>query len=90
MANEDRLLGLINQRISMLAALSEYLSLEYPCEIKNKAAFIGNPGFRGAPGYYALQKINDGADLTELRQVSRKELLITIPSHIKKWIEEDP
>jgi hypothetical protein len=89
-ADEANILGIHNQRISWLAAPQEYLSLRHPCEIKNKAVFIGNPGFRGIPGYHAMQKMDSFADFSELRSTSRKELLISIPTHVQNWIKEEP
>jgi hypothetical protein len=89
-ADEARILGINNQRISWLAAPQEYLSLNHPCEIKNKAVFIGNPGFRGNPGHYALKKMEVFAEFSELRSTARKELLIALPAHVQTWIKEEP
>lgn len=85
MARECKLFGFDNQISSNLAAPREFLDFDYPCEIKDKVAFIGNPGFRGPPNSLALERMDAGADLRELREISRLEILKAVEINRFDW-----
>jgi|GEM_PF-4435406 len=88
MARECKLFGFENQVSSNLAAPKEFLNLEFPCEITDKVAFIGNPGFRGPPHPLALERMDAGADLHELRELSRFEILRAIELERFPWTKD--
>ncbi|MFZ5805876.1 MAG: glycosyltransferase [Verrucomicrobiota bacterium] len=87
---EAELLGINNQRLSPLAAAQELLSLEKQPEIAGRFAFVGNPGCRQTPHPGIVQRMHEGADLSELRQLAREHILRFPPDEMKKWIEEEP
>lgn len=89
MARESMLLGFSNQISSKLAAPREFLELNYPCKVKDKLAFIGNPGFRGEPHPDVIKLLDQGADLLAMRELSRAQLLYTAESgEWKDWVVE--
>ncbi|MES2308957.1 MAG: glycosyltransferase [Verrucomicrobiota bacterium] len=90
MAQEARLFGVERQMTSRLAAPAEFLKQKFPCEIKDKAVFIGNPGFRGEPHKDAIELMKSGADLIELRRMSRDHLLRAGDEAIQKWFRLEP
>lgn len=90
MAQEGRLFGVQRLMNSRLAAPAEFLKQKFPCEIKNKAVFIGNPGFRGAPNQEALDLIKNGGELLDLRKLSRDFLLRSGDPSIHKWYHLEP
>ncbi len=90
MAQEARLFGVDQQLSSRLAAPAEFLKQKFPCEIKDKAVFIGNPGFRGAPHEDAIDLMKAGGDLVALRMMSRDHLLRAGDEAVQKWFRLEP
>ncbi len=89
-ALEAQLLGVTNQRLTRLAAPMELLKASYPVEHTHKLAFIGNPGFRGKPDPSVVARLQNGADLAELRQCARDSALKFPDVHLVQWIKEEP
>jgi hypothetical protein len=81
-ALEAKLLGFTSQRITRLAAPRHLLDCDAPCTKTGKLAFIGNPGFRGAPHPEAVELMQSGADIGELRAYCSDAIL--------KYPEEKP
>jgi hypothetical protein len=90
MAEEGKMMGFDRQKLSWLAAPSEYIETDFSCEITNKAAFIGNPGFRGAPHPEIVKRMQEGADLDELRKLSQHHVLAGPPPEMQQWIKAEP
>jgi hypothetical protein len=90
MAQEARLLGFTSQRITRLAAPRHLLDCDAPCDRKEKLAFIGNPGFRGLPHPTAVKMMEDGAELDELRKLSRDAILKFPEDKAVEWFKEEP
>ncbi|MEI9998758.1 MAG: hypothetical protein WDO13_06095 [Verrucomicrobiota bacterium] len=74
-ALEARLLGVTSQRLTRLAAPRHLLETDAPCTRRDRLAFVGNPGFRGAPHPEAVRLIQQGADIPELRAFCRNAML---------------
>ena len=72
---ELRLLGVKRVLPSALAAPAEYLDSHAPCLVRNRIAFIGNPGLSVPPTSRAQQAFAKGENLAALRLLSRQELL---------------
>ncbi len=89
-ASEARLLGYARQKLSFLAAPSEFLALKHPCEIRDRAAFIGNPGFRALPHEHIIKRMHEGAELDELRRMSRDVTIYGRESKKDIWCKEEP
>ncbi|MFZ5805875.1 MAG: glycosyltransferase [Verrucomicrobiota bacterium] len=90
MSREAKLMGFFNQISSKLAAPREYLTMNFPCEVTDKLAFIGNPGFREAPPKELLEHIEKGLELRDLRSFSRSQVLYSVDQGIWPWIKEEP
>lgn len=90
LALEGRMLGIEKQGLSYLAAPYEYLQCNYPCEIRDRVAFIGNPGFRDPPPEPLMNAIHDGAEIDELRQFSSEILINSSFSKKDTWLREEP
>ncbi len=90
MAQEAQLYGISNQIGLRLAAPAEFLRHKHPCEIRDKAVFIGNPGFRGEPHPDALEAMRNGADVRELRSLSRDHLLRSGDASVQRWFQMEP
>ncbi len=89
-SRELKLMGFLNQLPSKLAAPKEFLSMNYPCEVVNKLAFIGNPGYRGEPHPEAIRRMHEGAEIQELREMSRDDILMSIKNNRWIWAEREP
>lgn len=90
LAEEGRLLGMESNRLSYLAAPHEYLQLNHPCEIRDRVAFVGNPGFREPPPESLLKAMRDGAEIDELRRLSGNLLMNSTFSKKEEWMREEP
>jgi len=89
-AQEAKLLGVPNQRITRLAAPRHLIQNESPCMRTDKLAFIGNPGFRGTPHEGAVKLMQEGAEIDELRTFCRDAILQQPDIHLVDWIKEEP
>ena len=89
-AQEARLLGVTQQRITRLAAPRHLIVNDAPCVRTDRLAFIGNPGFRGKPHPEAVKLMEDGAELEELRTFCRDAILQQPDVQSVKWYEEEP
>ena len=74
-AEELRLLGVSRVKRTTLAAPAEYLRAEEPCTVRDRLAFVGNPGLPTPPSAAALAAMDRGARLAELRALARQEML---------------
>jgi hypothetical protein len=90
MAQEAKLLGFANQRITRLAAPRHLLECDAPCTRRDKLVFIGNPGFRGEPHAEAVKLMENGADIDELRAFSRNATLKYPDVRLVEWYKEEP
>ncbi len=90
MAQEARLLGFTSQRITRLAAPRHLIECSDPCQITDKLVFIGNPGYRGAPFPKAVELMESGAELDELRALSRDSILRHPDAKAVAWYKEEP
>jgi hypothetical protein len=89
-AQEARLLGVTNQRITRLAAPRQLVQNEDPCVRTDKLAFIGNPGFRGEPHAGAIKLMEAGAEIEELRTFCRDAILQYPDVRSVEWFQEEP
>jgi hypothetical protein len=90
LASEAACFGLTNQVLSPLAAPSSYLHANHPCTAPSRAAFIGNPGSRVKPSREALDALERGADVADLRGIACAEIAALLASGGARWIEGDP
>jgi hypothetical protein len=72
---EMRLLGVKSIHASALAAPAEYLRADAPCAVRDRLAFVGNPGLPLPPSAKALAALERGENLVALRQIARQEML---------------
>jgi hypothetical protein len=72
---ELRLLGVQRVLPSALAAPAESLDSHVPCTVRDRIAFIGNPGLSAPPTARALQAFAKGENLAALRRLARQEIL---------------
>jgi len=89
-AQEARMLGVTQQRITRLAAPRHLVQSGAPCVKKNRLAFIGNPGFRGTPHNGAVKLMEAGVELEELRAFCRDAILQHPEDKMKTWFGEEP
>jgi hypothetical protein len=91
-AEELRLLGVERVKRTALAAPAEYLRAEDPCTVRDRLAFIGNPGLPTPPSAAALAAMDRGARLSELRSLSREEILggLTEAEPTAGWLRQSP
>jgi hypothetical protein len=89
-AQEAALLGVKNQRITRLAAPRHLLQNDEPCERTDRLAFIGNPGFRGTPHEGAVELMQAGAEIEELRTFCRDAILQHPDRHAVEWYKDEP
>jgi hypothetical protein len=89
-ALEARLLGVTHQRITRLAAPRHLVQNEEPCLHTNRLAFIGNPGFRGAPHKGAVKLMEAGAEIEQLRTFCRDAILKYPDARSVEWFEQEP
>ncbi len=89
-AIEARLLGVTGQRITRLAAPRHLIDNESPCVHRDKLAFIGNPGFRGTPHKGAVELMEAGAEIADLRAYCRDAILQQPDVHAIEWFEKEP
>jgi hypothetical protein len=89
---ELRLLGMKRVFPSALAAPVEYIEAGAPCTIKNRIAFIGNPGLPSPPTAPALKAMEKGENLAALRRLARQEILdgLTAGEPTASWISRCP
>jgi len=71
---ELRLLGVKRVLPSALAAPREYIEANHPCAIRDRIAFIGNPGLPVPPAARALPALAK-ENLATLRRLAREEIL---------------
>ncbi|PAW75632.1 MAG: hypothetical protein B9S32_17525 [Verrucomicrobia bacterium Tous-C9LFEB] len=90
LAEEGKLLGMESSHLSYLAAPHDYLQLNHPCEIRDRVAFIGNPGFREPPPSMLLNAMRDGAEIDELRKLSGDILIHSQFTKKDDWLREEP
>ena len=90
-AQEAKLLGVGNQRITRLAAPRHLIQNDSPCVRTDKLAFIGNPGFRGTPHEGAVKLMEAGAEIEDLRSFCR-DAILQHPDMARwsKWFKEEP
>jgi hypothetical protein len=89
-ALEAKLLGFTSQRITRLAAPRHLLDCDAPCSKTGRLAFIGNPGFRGAPHPEAVELMQSGADIGELRTFCADAILKHPEEKTVDWFKEEP
>jgi hypothetical protein len=89
-ALEARMLGFNAQRLTRLAAPRHLIENDSPCTRRAKLAFIGNPGFRGAPHPEAVQMMEAGAEIAELRTFCRDAILKYPDVKTLDWFKEEP
>ena len=91
-AEELRLLGVARVRRTTLAAPAEYLRAEEPCTVRDRLAFVGNPGLPTPPGAAALAAMDRGASLAELRGQARSEMLDALAREepTADWLRHSP
>jgi hypothetical protein len=91
-AEELRLLGISRVKRTTLAAPAEYLRAEEPCTVRDRLAFIGNPGLPTPPSAAALSAMNRSARLAELRSLARQELLEALAESepTASWLRQAP
>ncbi len=89
---ELRLLGVKRVLPSALAAPSEYLDAAAPCTIRDRIAFIGNPGLPTPPSARARQAFAKGENLAALRRLARQEILEELPAleMTAAWLRQSP
>jgi hypothetical protein len=90
LAKEAQLLGIDRQRISFLAAPQEYTATHFPCTTRDRAAFIGNPGFRATPHAHIVKRMQEGAELDELRHLAREVILVGKELKKETWVRDEP
>ena len=75
-AEEMRLLGVKRVRASALAAPAEYLKAEEPCAVRDRLAFVGNPGLATAAERRGRWRRWSGVKAwPRLRRIARQEML---------------
>jgi hypothetical protein len=91
-AEELRLLGIERVKRTALAAPSDYLRAEDPCTVRDRLAFVGNPGLPTPPGAAALAAMDRGAGLAELRRIARQEVLDELAGiePTANWLKQSP
>jgi hypothetical protein len=91
-AEEMRLLGVKSLCASALAAPAEYLRAEEPCAVRDRLAFVGNPGLPLPPSGKALAAMERGENLTALRQIARQEILddLAVNESTAGWLRHVP
>jgi hypothetical protein len=91
-AEELRLLGVAGVKRTMLAAPSEYLRADEPCTVRDRLAFVGNPGLPTPPSAAALAAMDRGAKLGELRELARAEMLdgLAATDPTAAWLRQWP
>jgi hypothetical protein len=72
---ELRMLGVKHVLPSALAAPFEYIEARHPCLVRDRIAFIGNPGLPTPPSSRALQALAKGENLAAMRRLARQEIL---------------
>lgn len=90
LAEEGKLLGMEASHLSYLAAPHDFLQLNHPCEIRDRVAFVGNPGFREPPPEPLMQAMRDGAEIDELRRLSGELLVNSTFTKKVEWLQEEP
>ena len=89
---ELRLLGVKRVLPSALAAPAEYLDSTSPCTVRDRIAFIGNPGLPTPPSARALQALARGDNLAAMRRLARQEILdeLAAAEPTAAWLRECP
>jgi hypothetical protein len=89
---ELRLLGVNRVVPSALAAPAEYLDAHAAPTVRDRIAFIGNPGLPTSPSARALQAMANGENLAALRRLARQEILDEIPTGepTQSWLRQCP
>lgn len=90
MAHESREMGFVHQMNARLAASRDFLSADYPCLVKDKLAFIGNPGLRSQPDPKAVEMMKGDAEIEDLRRFARIETLRLAGQGLWPWLKEHP
>jgi hypothetical protein len=89
-AVEGRAIGLSNAQTSYLAAPREYAGSEYPCEVRDRAAFIGNPGLRFPLPDNLMKAVMAGMELLPLRQLCADTFAGSGVPKKDEWIKSEP
>ena len=89
---ELRLLGVQRVLPSALAAPAEYIDSHAPCTVRNRIAFIGNPGLSVPPTARAMQAFAKGENLAALRRLARQEILdeLSAGDPTASWLRDCP
>lgn len=87
---ESRLLGIDAARLSHLAAPYEYTLCENPCEIRERAAFVGNPGLREPVPDSLMTAIRSGMEIDQLRRLTAETFAQDSFPKKDAWIKEEP
>ena len=89
---ELRVLGVKRVLPSALAAPTEYLSANEPCAVRNRIAFIGNPGLPNPPSARALKAFENGENLDAMRRLARQEILgeLSAGEPTAAWLRQCP
>jgi hypothetical protein len=89
---ELRLLGVKRVLPSALAAPSEYIQATASCTVRDRIAFIGNPGLPTPPSARALQALAKGENLAAMRRLARKEILgeLALAEPAASWQRQCP
>jgi hypothetical protein len=89
---ELRMLGVKRVLPSALAAPSEYIETNEPCRVRDRIAFIGNPGLPSPPTARASKTLEKGESLAALRRLAQQEILEELPSaqRTASWVRQCP
>jgi hypothetical protein len=89
---ELRMLGVKRVLPSMLAAPAEYLDSNAPCTVRDRIAFIGNPGMPTSPSARALQALARGENIAAMQRFARKEILSELngAEPTASWLRQCP
>ncbi len=89
---ELRVLGVKRVLPSALAAPADYLEVATPCTVRDRIAFIGNPGLPVAPTVRAMQAFAKGESIVAMRRLARQELLdeLGTGAPTDAWIRQCP
>jgi hypothetical protein len=83
-------LDIVHHCLSYLAADAALLDVTGAPQFKERAAFIGNPGYRHAPPSRIQGAIERGAELTEVRRAMLDVLLGGGAQVIENWCRSEP
>jgi hypothetical protein len=89
---EAKILGILNQALSFLAAPKEFTEYNFPQEIHDRAVFIGNPGLPMAPDPEVVCIMARKGELNEIREQARNQVLSELSRDPKtlNWVKGEP